>query len=51
MESIIADIITKVPKGDRQRGREASPRFPAKRFDSVTSGLRSAIRELEREPA
>jgi serine/threonine-protein kinase HipA len=50
MESIIADIVTKVPPAIESVAAKLPPGFPAKLFDSVTSRLDRAIRALERDP-
>jgi serine/threonine-protein kinase HipA len=50
MQSIIADVVTRVPSAIERVAAKLPPDFPPKLFDSVRSGLRKAIRELEREP-
>lgn len=50
MESIIADVIAKVPIAIERVSSKLPRGFPAELFESVTTGLRGAIDVLEKAP-
>ncbi len=50
MEPIIADVIDKTPSVIESVGAKLPRGFPEDVFDSVTTGLRKAAKELERMP-
>jgi serine/threonine-protein kinase HipA len=51
MEAIIADVIAKGPFAIETVGAKLPSGFALKLFESVTGGLRKALRELAKEPA
>jgi serine/threonine-protein kinase HipA len=51
MESVITDVIARVPSAVETVGERLPRGFPAELFESVTGGLRRAIKELAKAPA